>query len=81
MYSAWERLSPGLQAMLAPLTAMHDGEAIRSRNRQADTDSPPELDVPPPSTHPVVRRHPETGQAAMYTNTFFTSNFTGMTQR
>ena len=23
MYSAWERLSPGLQAMLAPLTAVH----------------------------------------------------------
>ena len=81
MYSAWERLSPGLQAMLAPLTAVHDGEAIRSRNRQADTDSPPELHMPPPSTHPVVRRHPETGRAAMYTNTFFTSNFTGMTER
>ena len=79
MYEAWERLSPGLKAVLAPLTAEHDGEAIRNRNRQADTDSPADLDVPPPATHPVVRRHPETGRPALYTNTFFTSRFTGMT--
>ena len=81
MYEAWEHLSPGLKAMLAPLTAVHDGAALLSRNRQADTDSPPDLDVPPPSTHPVVRRHPETGRAALYTNTFFTKHFTGMTAR
>ena len=81
MYEAWERLSPGFRTLLAPLTAEHDGEAIRNRNRQADTDSPADLDVPPPATHPVVRRHPETGRPALYTNTFFTSRFTGMTVR
>ena len=81
MYEAWDRLSSGLQALLAPLTAVHDGEALRDRNRQADTDSPADLDVPPPAAHPVVRRHPETGRPALYTNTFFTSHFTGMNVR
>ena len=81
MYEAWERLSPGFKALLGPLTAVHDGDALRRRNLEAATDSPAELDVPPPATHPVVRRHPETGRPALYTNTFFTSRFTGMTVR
>jgi len=81
MYEAWERLSSGLKALLAPLTAEHDGDALRKRNLEADTDSPVDLDVPPPATHPVVRRHPATGRPALYTNTFFTANFTGMTAR
>lgn len=78
MYRAWELLSPGLQAMIRPLTADHSGEALRQRNLQAESDSSSEISVPAPSRHPVVRRHPETGRPALFTNTFFTTNFTDM---
>ena len=80
MYRAWEMLSPGMQAMVRPLTATHTGEAIRERNRRARTDSSPDIEVPPPVTHPVLRRHDETGRDALFTNTHFTTNFTNMTR-
>ena len=82
MYRAWELLSPGLQEILRPLTAEHSGESIRRRNVEAETetDSPPDIAVPPPATHPVVRLHGETGRPALFTNTWFTTNFTGMTR-
>ena len=80
MYRAWELLSPALQDMIRPLTAEHSGESIKRRNTEAETDSPPDIVVPPPATHPVVRRHGETGRAAVFTNTWFTTRFTGMTR-
>ncbi len=79
MYRAWEGLPEDVRIRLDGLTAEHSGEAIRQRNRVADTDGSKDIEVPNPETHPVVRRHPETGGRALYTNRFFTTNFTGMT--
>lgn len=79
MYRAWEGLPEDIRIRLDGLTAEHSGEAIRRRNRAADTDGSKDIEVPAAETHPVVRRHPETGGRALYTNRFFTTNFTGMT--
>ncbi|MGI9386999.1 MAG: TauD/TfdA dioxygenase family protein, partial [Methyloligellaceae bacterium] len=79
MYRAWEGLPEDVRIRLDGLTAEHSGDAIRQRNRAADTDGSKDIEVPNPETHPVVRRHPETGGRALYTNRFFTTNFTGMT--
>lgn len=78
MYRAWKELDPELKKKLDALTAVHSGEAIRQRNTSANTDGNKDMIVPPSETHPVVRRHPESGRRALYTNQFFTTNFTGM---
>jgi taurine dioxygenase len=79
MYEAWEGLADDVKARLDGLTAEHSGEAIRLRNQAADTDGNKDMVVPDAETHPVVVRHPETGRRALFTNKFFTTNFTGMT--
>ena len=79
MYAAWDGLPEELKERLDGLTADHSGEAIRSRNNADDTDGNKDIDVPPPEVHPVARRHPETGRRALFTNRFFTTNFSDMT--
>ena len=78
MYRAWENLPADIKAKLDGLTAAHSGEAIRRRNEAANTDGSKNIHVPDAELHPVVRRHPETGRRALFTNRFFTTNFTGM---
>ncbi|MDA7948519.1 MAG: TauD/TfdA family dioxygenase [Hyphomicrobiaceae bacterium] len=80
MYRAFEELPEDVKTKVDGLTAEHSGEAIHRRNEAADTDGAKSIDVPPPEVHPVVRRHPETGRRALFTNRFFTTRFTGMTE-
>jgi len=80
MYRAWDGLPDDLKSRLDGQTAEHSGEAIRSRNNAAATDGNQDIDVPPPEVHPVARRHPETGRLALFTNRFFTTKFSGMTE-
>ncbi len=80
MYRAWDGLPDDLKTRLDGQTAEHSGEAIRSRNNADATDGNQDIDVPPPEVHPVARRHPETGRRALFTNRFFTTKFTGLTE-
>ena len=80
MYRAFEELPDDIKAQVDGLTAEHSGDAIRRRNEADNTDGAKNIDVPPAEVHPVVRRHPETGRRALFTNRFFTTNFTGMTE-
>lgn len=80
MYRAWDMMPDDLKAKLDGLTAEHSGEAIRRRNEAADTDGAKNIVVPPAELHPVVRRHPESGRRAMFTNRFFTTKFSGMSE-
>lgn len=76
--AAYEALSPSFQRLLDDLTASHDFEKSFPRNRYGTT---PEDDARwlqtrathPPVSHPVIRRHPVTGQNGLFVNAGFTT--------
>jgi len=83
--AAYEALSGGMKAMLAPLKAIHSasreysaaGHSAQSRkSMQAST-----AGDAPEYEHPVVRTHPESGRKGLYVNPAFTLRFSGMTKR
>lgn len=74
-YLAYETLSPGMRAMLAPLRAISRGDGMRSHGGQSRKEYYADKismkvkdpgDVQTVSTHPLVRTHPETGRKALY---------------
>lgn len=78
MYAAYDNLSPGMQAYLDGLWALHDNSDVVRRfagtaflNKEAAV-------VPPPSKHPVIRVHPVTGKKALYVNSSYTRSIVGV---
>lgn len=83
MSAAYEALSPPMQRFLAGLEAVHDfayaftaqglagSQAGRERYEKAVAENPP-------VTHPVIRRHPETGQLGIFVNSVFTRRIKGL---
>ncbi len=67
--AAFEALSPGLQAFLRPLRALHSYRAPQGLEEDALS-----------ALHPVVRRQPGSGREALYLNRMFTSRFAGWTR-
>jgi taurine dioxygenase len=76
---AYERLSPGLQRLLAGMQAEHSSRVLVERNNAA-AENVPIAEIPPGIVHPVVRRHPDTGRQCLYVNPTFTERFVGMTR-
>ncbi|MEZ5375017.1 MAG: TauD/TfdA family dioxygenase [Acidimicrobiales bacterium] len=74
MALAYELLSPTMRNFLEGLTAIHDG-AIPYVGSYKST--PPEGGYPR-NEHPVIARHPVTGQKLLYVNSAFTSHIVGM---
>ncbi|MBH96918.1 MAG: taurine dioxygenase [Rhodospirillaceae bacterium] len=95
LYLAYETLSEGMKSMLLDLRAVHTsempygGKSVRSpaisRSQVIAAEefnfdmNNVEKDVIETS-HPVVRRHPDTGRQLLYVNRGFTSRFEGMTR-
>ncbi len=80
-YLAWETLSDGMKAMLAPLRAVSSSaKADVTRTREDRLRSDGTARAPLEATHPVVRTHPETGRKALYVNVAHTARFDGMTE-
>ena len=71
MYSAYDKLSEPLRAMLDGLTATHESEHIY-RGRYSDRGQKDSEIQYPTAVHPVVRTHPDTGRKALYVNRVFT---------
>ena len=86
MYKAFEALTPAMQQLLTPLTAVNSSalaDVSKTREDRVRDSSDAENDGAArvyESTHPVVRTHPETGRKALYVNIAHTSRFTGMTE-
>ncbi len=83
---AYATLSPGLRRMLDPLRAVHTGWPHGTRGPGPDvpvsrsvkmTRNDPSADRE--ELHPVVRRHPVTGRAALFVNPVYTQRFEDMT--
>ncbi len=82
-YLTYEALSPGLQAMLEPMMAMHSarrgfGEAGLKRGLRGISNEVEDTRVYAEVEHPVVRTHPETGRKILFVNPYFTIRFADM---
>jgi taurine dioxygenase len=82
--AAFEALSPGLQATLTGMQAIH-ANVRRLGYSYAQTDPPEpsisEYDAAEGFLHPVVRLIPENGRRVVYVNPEFTTRFEGWTRR
>ncbi|WP_432041599.1 TauD/TfdA dioxygenase family protein [Streptomyces cadmiisoli] len=76
MHLAYELLSPTMRSFLDGLTALHDGALPWTAAGQTP---PPEYDVPR-TEHPVVVRHPETGDKLLFVNAPYTSHITQLSR-
>ena len=83
MAAAYDALSDGLKATLATMRAVHSADHIYSADGiYAQTDQAGDLrghDLKTLAVHPVVIRHPQTGQQLLYVNPGFTRHFEGWT--
>ena len=62
--ASYSTLPPDLRSALLPRDAVHSLEY--SRTVAEGIRDPPGYAYPPPSVHPIIRRHPETGEPAVY---------------
>lgn len=76
---AYERLSPGMQAMLGKLRAVHSAAQLQRRNNSASYNVEIK-EIAPPVEHPVVRTDPRTGRKGLFVNPAFTERFVDMTE-
>lgn len=79
MYAAYEGLAPKMQDRIAELMAVNDftkafGHTLTDENREAMHEQYP------PSVHPVVRTHGETGRKLIYVNRAFTQSIVGLSE-
>jgi taurine dioxygenase len=66
MYLAYEALSPAMQRMIDPLSAVHDTTLSVNYSTRSPADQEKHRLASPPVVHPVVRVHPETGRKALF---------------
>ncbi|WP_083983975.1 TauD/TfdA dioxygenase family protein [Actinomadura hibisca] len=83
MYMAYDSLAPWLQKLCDELYAEHDltmsvSKAIDKGHRM---DLRELQEKNPPSLHPVVRIHPETGRKALYVNRSSVTRLIGLSRR
>lgn len=76
--AAYEHLSEGLKATLENLNAWHSDASFGLAAKVLDEHFSDE-GITQPVLHPVVIRHPDTGQKALYVNAAFTTHFEGWT--
>lgn len=82
-YLAYDSLSDGMKALLAPLKAINisgKGRVQKTRTDMMKHASAGLKGDELESCHPVIRTHPETGRKALYVNVAHTVRFDGMTE-
>ena len=81
MYAAYEDLSDSMQSFLSGLTAVNDN-AYRNLEALIERLGPEAFaqmrKMLPPSEHPVVRTHPETGRKSLFVSELMTSRIKDM---
>ena len=77
LYDAFDTLPADMQARLRGLNAVHNlMSGTGADSKVALTEA--QLAKVPDATHPIVRRHPETGREALFVNPGFTRRIEGM---
>ena len=86
MYAAYDNLSAPIKEIVENLKAFHEGvprfswsllDPAHPTGREMLDKMKAEC---PGATHPVVRRHPETGRKALYVNRSFTTRIMGLSE-
>jgi taurine dioxygenase len=77
MEAAYEGLSSQMKRMLEGLVAVHDFTNVFGRRMAPDQLAKMQAQYPP-SEHPVVRTHPESGRKSLYVNAAFTVRVRGL---
>ncbi|MGB1254869.1 MAG: TauD/TfdA dioxygenase family protein [Thiolinea sp.] len=67
--AAFEALTPAMQEMLTPLSAVHSYDGPHAPDHPTQT-----------ATHPIVRTHPVSGKKGLYINHMFAKRFSGMNE-
>jgi taurine dioxygenase len=84
MAAAYESLSPGLKTTLEGMRAVHTADHIYGpEGYLTKSDLGGDLkgqELTTLAVHPVIIRHPETGQKLLYVNSAFTTHFEGWTR-
>lgn len=84
MYLAYETLSDGMKALIAPLRAVNSTAARKDGGRASGNSYQSvkliNRDQDMEGIHPVVRTHPETGRKALYVNALHTTHFVGWSE-
>ena len=84
MAAAYDALSDGLKATLEGMRAVHTADHIYGpQGFLSNSDQGADLkgrDLKTLAVHPVIIRHPETGQKLLYVNSAFTTHFEGWTR-
>ncbi len=75
MALAYNMLSDTMKEMLEGLTAIHDGALPYLSSYGV---APPEGEAYPKNEHPVIARHPESGEKILYVNSGFTARIKGL---
>ena len=78
--AAYEALSDGMKAMLAPLRTINSSAKANATKTREDRVKGDDAKKEFVSSHPVVRTHPETGKKALYLNVGHTVRFDGFTE-
>lgn len=84
--AAWNHLAPDLKARLGGRRAIHTGAPYGLEEAPEDTSGLSRsiritrgaVEADRPVAHPIVRRHPETGKAALFVNPIYTRAIEGM---
>ena len=76
--AAYDNLSEGLKATLENLNAWHSDASFGLAAQVLDEHFS-DKGITKPTLHPVIIRHPTTGQKAIYVNAAFTTHFEGWT--
>ncbi len=82
-YAAWDALSDGLKASLAPLRGVSSSakaDVSKTREDRIRSDGREDARSTYEAEHPVMRTHPETGRPALYVNGAHTVRFSGWSE-